>query len=48
MEVLLEDGVGVRRREHAAPTGHLLGERPTAGAAALHYRTDTQPAGPAR
>lgn len=48
MEVLLEDGLRVRRRKHAAPARHLPGERSPAGAAALHYRTDSQPAGPPR
>ena len=35
--LVLGHDVRVRRREHAAPAGDLPGERPSAGAAAVHH-----------
>lgn len=48
LALLLDDGLRVCRREHAASAGHVPGERPTTGAAALHHHPDTQAAGGAR
>lgn len=40
--LLLGHDVRVRRRQHATAAGDLLGERPPAGAAALHHDPEQQ------
>lgn len=40
--LLLGHDVRVRRRQHAAAAGDLLGERPPTGAAAVHHDPEQQ------